>query len=63
VLEAEGAPDVLPKWAERLEESIAEAKLVDAYKMQVIGLNIWSVGLSDLGELFVAKGCTIPMGR
>jgi len=32
---AAGAADALKKWAERLEESIAEAKLVDAYKMQV----------------------------
>eukprot|EP00966_Prymnesium_polylepis_P141947 3277834-Prymnesium_polylepis.1 len=35
VLESEGAPDILKKWADRLDESISEAKLVDAYKMQV----------------------------
>ena len=35
VLESEGASDVLRKWADRLDESISEAKLVDAYKMQV----------------------------
>ena len=34
VLEGEGTADVLKKWAERIEESISEAKLVDAYKMQ-----------------------------
>jgi len=35
VLESEGAADVLKKWADKLDESISEAKLVDAYKMQV----------------------------
>jgi len=35
VLESEGATDVLKKWADKLDESISEAKLVDAYKMQV----------------------------
>jgi len=35
VLESEGVPDVLKKWGDKLDESISEAKLVDAYKMQV----------------------------
>ena len=32
VLEGEGTSDLLKKWAERIDESISEAKLVDAYK-------------------------------
>jgi len=36
VFESEGgAAEVLKKWADKLDESISEAKLVDAYKMQV----------------------------
>ena len=36
IFEVDGSQsDVLLKWADKLEESLHEAKLVDSYKMQV----------------------------
>lgn len=55
VLEGDGASDALHRWAEKLEESILEAKLVDAYKMQVLEVAVRALGTHINKRVMVAS--------